>query len=210
MNVRLVRVSRWPAHLGRDVRHPVHQRLRRAGRDRAARRRGARALPQGGAGPAERPRDGEPDRRSGVSARPILLEPAHGGRLPQGDRSVFAGHRGGSRVRPGVRRAGRLPQPARRLGRRVAEGNVRPCGGGRPAAVAREDAPAEAHASLALVRWVYEWDPGGAEEEFRRAIALNAGYATAHQWLGSAGLAGAIRRSGGPRSSAPRSWTRCP
>ena len=33
------------------------------------------------------------------------------------------------------------------------------------------------------MRWVYDWDPSGAEEEFRRAIALNAGYATAHQWL---------------------------
>jgi len=50
-------------------------------------------------------------------------------------------------------------------------------------AVAREDAPAEAHASLALVRWVYGWDASGAEDQFRRAIALNAGYATAHQWL---------------------------
>ena len=50
-------------------------------------------------------------------------------------------------------------------------------------AVAREDAPAEAHASIGLVRWVYDWDPSGAEKEFRRAIALNAGYATAHQWL---------------------------
>ena len=50
-------------------------------------------------------------------------------------------------------------------------------------AVAGKDAPAEAHTSAGLVQWVYHWDPKGAEAEFRRAIALNPGYATAHQWL---------------------------
>ena len=50
-------------------------------------------------------------------------------------------------------------------------------------AVSSADAPAEAHASAALVQWVYDWDARGAEAEFRRAIALNGGYATAHQWL---------------------------
>ena len=49
-------------------------------------------------------------------------------------------------------------------------------------AVERADAPAEAHASAGLVLWVYGWDWDGAEVEFRRAIALNPGYATAHQW----------------------------
>lgn len=40
---------------------------------------------------------------------------------------------------------------------------------------------AEAHASLATIRFYYlEWD--GVEEEFQRAIALNPGYATAHHW----------------------------
>lgn len=41
---------------------------------------------------------------------------------------------------------------------------------------------AEAHASLAYVRFWFDWDWAGAETEFRRAIDLNPGYATAHQW----------------------------
>lgn len=41
---------------------------------------------------------------------------------------------------------------------------------------------AEAHASLALVKFWYDWDWSGAELEFERAIALNPSYATAHQW----------------------------
>ncbi|MGH3429109.1 MAG: tetratricopeptide repeat protein, partial [Mycobacteriales bacterium] len=41
---------------------------------------------------------------------------------------------------------------------------------------------AEAHASLAHIKLIYDWDWKGAETEFRRAIALNPGYATAHQW----------------------------
>jgi TolB-like protein/Flp pilus assembly protein TadD len=49
-------------------------------------------------------------------------------------------------------------------------------------AVERADAPAEAHTSAGMVRWIYDWDWDGAEAEFRRAIDLNPGYATAHQW----------------------------
>ncbi len=49
-------------------------------------------------------------------------------------------------------------------------------------AVAIEDAPGEAHASAALVRWVYDWDWSGAEQGFRRAIALSPNCATAYQW----------------------------
>jgi len=45
-----------------------------------------------------------------------------------------------------------------------------------------DDALAEAHASLAAAKLDYEWDWAGAEQELRRAIELNAGYATAHQW----------------------------
>lgn len=45
-----------------------------------------------------------------------------------------------------------------------------------------DDSLAEAHSSLALIRYWYEWDWTGAEEEFQRAIALNASYAQAHQW----------------------------
>ena len=49
-------------------------------------------------------------------------------------------------------------------------------------AVALADAPGEAHASEALVKWVYDWDWDRAEEAFRRAVALNPSYATGHQW----------------------------
>jgi tetratricopeptide (TPR) repeat protein len=45
-----------------------------------------------------------------------------------------------------------------------------------------DDGLAEAQASLALVMAKYEWDWPGAEARFRRAIALDPSYATAHQW----------------------------
>ncbi|HEV2351518.1 MAG TPA: protein kinase [Terriglobia bacterium] len=41
---------------------------------------------------------------------------------------------------------------------------------------------AEAHASLAYILMSYDWDFEDAEREFQRALALNPGYATAHQW----------------------------
>ncbi len=41
---------------------------------------------------------------------------------------------------------------------------------------------AEAHASLALVRLLYDWDWAGAESEFQKAIELKPGYVTAHHW----------------------------
>ena len=47
-----------------------------------------------------------------------------------------------------------------------------------------DDDLAEAHASLGYVKHRYEWDWAGAEKEFRRAIELKPGYATAHQWYG--------------------------
>jgi serine/threonine protein kinase/tetratricopeptide (TPR) repeat protein len=47
-----------------------------------------------------------------------------------------------------------------------------------------DDALAEAHASLALVKVFYDWDWTGAETEYRRAIELNPGYASAHHWYG--------------------------
>ncbi|HKO61688.1 MAG TPA: winged helix-turn-helix domain-containing protein [Pyrinomonadaceae bacterium] len=40
----------------------------------------------------------------------------------------------------------------------------------------------EAHASMALVKFWFDWDWSGAEIEFTRSIELNPGYATAHQW----------------------------
>jgi Tfp pilus assembly protein PilF len=43
---------------------------------------------------------------------------------------------------------------------------------------------AEAHTSLAYCLAFYEWDWAGAEKEYRRALELNPGYATAHQWYG--------------------------
>jgi TolB-like protein/Tfp pilus assembly protein PilF len=45
-----------------------------------------------------------------------------------------------------------------------------------------DDKLAEAHNALAAVKADYDWDWPGAEREFRRAIELNPGYATAHQW----------------------------
>jgi serine/threonine-protein kinase len=40
----------------------------------------------------------------------------------------------------------------------------------------------EAHNSLAWIKMMYDWDWEGAEKEFKRAIELNPGYATAHHW----------------------------
>lgn len=45
-----------------------------------------------------------------------------------------------------------------------------------------DDTLAEAHNALAAVKEDYDWDWPGAEREFQRAIELNPGYATAHQW----------------------------
>ncbi len=49
-------------------------------------------------------------------------------------------------------------------------------------ALAIDDSLAEAHATLAYVKYNYEWDWSGARKEFQRAIELNPNYATAHQW----------------------------
>ena len=45
-----------------------------------------------------------------------------------------------------------------------------------------DDTVAEAHASLAWVLFIHDWDWKGAEQSFRRAIELNPHYASAHQW----------------------------
>lgn len=45
-----------------------------------------------------------------------------------------------------------------------------------------DDRIAEAHASLAFVHFYHDWDWAAAKTEFRRAIQLNPGYATAHHW----------------------------
>ncbi len=49
-------------------------------------------------------------------------------------------------------------------------------------AVKLDDGLAEAHASLGYVLLAYDWDWAGAEREFRRALDLEPGYTTAHQW----------------------------
>ncbi|MDH3251602.1 MAG: tetratricopeptide repeat-containing serine/threonine-protein kinase [Ignavibacteria bacterium] len=50
-------------------------------------------------------------------------------------------------------------------------------------AISIDDNLAEAHTSLASVR-TSDWDWQGAEREFQRALELNPGYVTAHQWYG--------------------------
>jgi len=47
-----------------------------------------------------------------------------------------------------------------------------------------DESLAEAHATLGAIKVFYDWDWAGAEQEFKRAIALNAGYATSHHWYG--------------------------
>jgi TolB-like protein/DNA-binding winged helix-turn-helix (wHTH) protein/Tfp pilus assembly protein PilF len=49
-------------------------------------------------------------------------------------------------------------------------------------AVKLDDSLAEGHTSLAYVKLSYDWDFAAAELEFKRAIDLNPGYATAHHW----------------------------
>jgi TolB-like protein/DNA-binding winged helix-turn-helix (wHTH) protein/Tfp pilus assembly protein PilF len=49
-------------------------------------------------------------------------------------------------------------------------------------ALALDDQLAEAHASLALISYLYDWDFRGAEIEFKRAIELDPNYPDAHQW----------------------------
>jgi len=50
----------------------------------------------------------------------------------------------------------------------------------------------EAHASLASILKVFEWDWAGAEREYRLAISLSPNYANAHRWY--AGLLSALGR----------------
>jgi serine/threonine protein kinase len=49
-------------------------------------------------------------------------------------------------------------------------------------AVALDDNLAEAHASLAFIKFHFERDYRGSEDEFQRALHLKPNYATAHQW----------------------------
>src|SRR5215831_12890322 len=45
-----------------------------------------------------------------------------------------------------------------------------------------DESLAEGHAARGWVQFAYAWDWAGAEKELQRAIELNPGYATAHQW----------------------------
>ena len=45
-----------------------------------------------------------------------------------------------------------------------------------------DDSIAEAHLSLAMVKFRFDWDWEGAEKEFKRAIELNHGYSAARYW----------------------------
>jgi TolB-like protein/DNA-binding winged helix-turn-helix (wHTH) protein/Tfp pilus assembly protein PilF len=47
-----------------------------------------------------------------------------------------------------------------------------------------DDTLADAHNTLAWVKFTYDWDTTGAEQEFRRAIELNPSDARAHAWYG--------------------------
>jgi TolB-like protein/Flp pilus assembly protein TadD len=51
-------------------------------------------------------------------------------------------------------------------------------------ALAIDDAMAEAHASLAFVLHLFDWDWPGAEEEFKKALRLNSSCANAQHWYG--------------------------
>jgi TolB-like protein/Tfp pilus assembly protein PilF len=49
-------------------------------------------------------------------------------------------------------------------------------------ALSIDDSIAEAHLSLAMVKFRFDWDWEGAEKEFQRALELDHGYSAAHYW----------------------------
>ncbi len=58
-----------------------------------------------------------------------------------------------------------------------------------------DDMVAEAHASLANIRFAYDWDWKGAERSFERAIELNPGNPMTHQWYADYLMFAANRRN---------------
>lgn len=49
-------------------------------------------------------------------------------------------------------------------------------------ALKADDSLADAHTSLAFIKWVYDWDQTAADNEFQTALRLNPNYSTAHHW----------------------------
>lgn len=52
-------------------------------------------------------------------------------------------------------------------------------------ALSLDSSLAEAHASLGLIQWWFDWNAMGAERSFKRALELNPSYVTVHSWYGS-------------------------
>lgn len=51
-------------------------------------------------------------------------------------------------------------------------------------ALSMDDSLADAHATLGLISFYYDWDGAAAEDEFQRAVEINPNYAMAHSWSG--------------------------
>ncbi len=51
-------------------------------------------------------------------------------------------------------------------------------------ALSMDDSLADAHATLGLISFYYDWDGAAAEDEFQRALEINPNYAMAHSWSG--------------------------
>ena len=51
-------------------------------------------------------------------------------------------------------------------------------------ALQMDDSLADAHATLGLIYFYYDWDGAAAEDEFQRALEINPNYAMAHSWSG--------------------------
>jgi TolB-like protein len=60
-------------------------------------------------------------------------------------------------------------------------------------ALALDPTLAEPHVSLGSIAAIFDWDWSASEEHFRKALDLNPGYATAHQWYAHDLLAGVGR-----------------
>jgi TolB-like protein/Flp pilus assembly protein TadD len=77
-------------------------------------------------------------------------------------------------------------------------------------ALLADEALPEAHGSLALVKWAYDWNWEQSEREFKLALQLNPNYVTAHRWyafmLASRGrVPEALAQLGRARDLDPRS-----